>query len=326
MGGAMSYTNRWMDAAGQNPEPEPAAFTNPETREIDDEWLAAAAADEQLKAMRLWFLARYCDPAEETPYVSDAGGYIFTRGGPHDPNDVLQERFDSVVAFETIRELVEELYGEVGDEWAPTALTAEDEWEDVFVDTASGPIKRLRERLDDLATLSQLDGPPMSRILQRQLVFAAIITALETYLWEMAVYWLANDSGALARLLEGVQQHQQRIAELGGDTPENRTKLRAEIESRLNHGTVWHRWAKNRPILQLILGVDMPPHEALEHPTRVRHDISHRGGKDTDHNPVNLSTEDVESLSLTIIGFAEALQQAVDGRGLEASASEVVRV
>src|SRR5690554_3872879 len=128
----MSYTDQWIETAGQKPEPDPAAFTNPETREVDDEWLAAAAADEQIKAMRLWFLARYCDPAEETPYVSDAGGYIFTRGGPHDPSDVLQERFDFVVAFETIRELVEELYGEVGNEWAPTALTAEDEWEDVF--------------------------------------------------------------------------------------------------------------------------------------------------------------------------------------------------
>lgn len=322
----MSYTDRWIDAAGQNPEPDPAAFTNPETREVDDEWLAAARADEQIKAMRLWFLARYCDPAEETPYVSDAGGYIFTRGGPYDPDDVLQERFDSLVEFETIRELVEELYGEVGDEWAPTTLTAEDEWEDVFVDTASGPIKRLRARLDELATLSQLDGPPMSRILLRQLVYAGIITALETYLWEMAVYWLANDPDALTRILEGVQQYRQTIAELGGDTPENRIRIQVEIENRLNHSTVWHRWAKNRPILQLILGVDLQPHDRLEHPTRVRHDISHRGGKDTDHNPVDLSAEDIESLRLTVLGFAEALQQAVDGRGLEAPAGEVGRV
>lgn len=323
----MSYTDRWMDAAGQNPEPDPAAFTDPDTREVDDEWIAAASADEQTKAMRLWFLARYCDPAEETPYVSDAGGYIFTRGGPYDPSDVLQERFDSLVEFETISELVEELYVEVGDEWAPTALTAEDEWEDVFVDTASGPIKRLRERLNELATLAQFDGPPMSRILLRQLVYAAIITALETYLWEMALYWLANDPDALTRMLKGVQQHRQRIAELGGDTPENRIRIQAEIESRLNHSTVWHRWTKNRPILQLILGADLPPHDGLEHPTRVRHDISHRGGKDTDHNPVNLSAEDVESLRLTVLGFAEALQQAqaVDRRS-RASSGEVVRV
>lgn len=314
----MSYTDRWMDFAGENPEPDPAAFTNLETREVDDEWLAAAAPDEQIKAMRLWFLARYCDPVEETPYVSDAGGYIFTRGGPYDPNDVLQERFDSVVEFETIWELVEELHGEVGDEWAPTALTAEDEWEDVFVDTASGPITRLRERLDELATLAQLEGPPMSRILLRQLAYAAIITALETYLWEMAVYWLTNDPDALSRLLEGVQQHRQRLVELGGDGPENRARLQEEIVSRLNHGTVWHRWANNRSMLQLILGVDMPPHDDLEHPTRVRHDISHRGGKDTDHNPVGLSAEDVEALSLTVLGFAETVQQAVDGRGAEA--------
>lgn len=313
----MSYTDRWVELAGQNPEPDPAAFSDPDTREVDDGWLAAASADEQIKAMRLWFLARYCDPVEDTPYVSDAGGYIFTRGGPYDPGDVLQERFDSIVEFDTIWELVEELHGEVGDEWAPTSLTAEDEWEDVFVDTAAGPIRRLRERLDELATLSQFDGPPMLRILLRQLVYAAVITVLETYLWEMAAYWLENDPAAIDRVVDDQQHWRQRLAELGGDVPANRSKLRDELKARMNHHMVWHRWKKNESILRSILGVGLPPHVELEGPTRVRHDISHRGGKDTDHNPVNLLAEDVESLSLTVLGFAEAIQQAVDGRGLE---------
>lgn len=36
----MSYTDRWMDAAGQSPEPDPAAFIDPDTREVYDEWRA----------------------------------------------------------------------------------------------------------------------------------------------------------------------------------------------------------------------------------------------------------------------------------------------
>lgn len=65
----------------------------------------------------------------------------------------------------------------------------------------------------------------MSRILLRQLVYAAVITALETYLWEMAAYWLERDPGAFERLLAGQQRYQQRLAKHGGDTSENRLKL-----------------------------------------------------------------------------------------------------
>lgn len=309
----MSYTDRWMDAAGELPEPDPAAFSDPDTHEVDDDWLAKAAPEEQMKAMRLWFLARYCDPQEETPYASDAGGYLWVNGGPYDPSDVLQDRFDSMVEFDTIWKLVEEFHDEVGDEWAPTSLTAEHNWDDVFVDTASGPLTRLRERLDELRTLAGLDGPPMSRILLRQLVYAAVVTALETFLWELAAYWLESDLDSVDRLVSGQPRYSQRLENLGGDTSENRAKLCDEIHDELK-GKVWHRWEKTGPFLAQLLGVAIPSHEPLEQPTRIRHDIAHRGGKDTDHNPVNLTQEDVEALFTTVLGFAETLQASIDSR------------
>ena len=57
--------------------------------EIDDGWLRTASDDEKLTAMRSWFLTRYCDPAQETPYNGREGGYMFVHGGPYGPAEVL---------------------------------------------------------------------------------------------------------------------------------------------------------------------------------------------------------------------------------------------
>ncbi|AWH50602.1 hypothetical protein C1925_16285 [Stenotrophomonas sp. SAU14A_NAIMI4_5] len=309
----MSLTDRIIEMQSRPPEPDPAAFSDMATREVDDGWLATAPQSEQTKAMRLWFLERYCDPQTETPYNSDAGAYFFLRGGPYDPNDVLQERFDNVVSYEVIAELVDELHQEVGHEWAPTELTAEDEWDDVFVDRPDGPIQRLEERLVELRTMTELQGLPMTRILLRQLVYAAVITTLETFLWEQAAYWLERDAAALGRLIQQHPQTQQRISQLGGDSEGNRATIAAELTQGLK-AKVWHRWEKNGPFLGHLLGITMPSHAALEAPTKIRHDIAHRGGKDTEHNPHNISQASVDELIAVVTSYAQEVQAAINGR------------
>ncbi|MBV6808167.1 hypothetical protein [Xanthomonas euvesicatoria] len=306
----MSLTDRIIEMQSRPPEPDPAAFSDMATREVDDGWLATAPPSEQTKAMRLWFLERYCDPQIETPYNSDAGAYFFLRGGPHDPNDVLQERFDDVVTYEVIAELVNELYQEVGREWAPTDLTSEDEWDDVFIDRPEGPIERLEQRLAELRTMTELHGLPMTRILLRQLVYAAVITTLETFLWEQAAFWLEEDASALPRLIERDAQTQQRLAQLGGDTEGNRATISEEITQGLKM-KVWHRWERNGRFLGHLLDISMPSHAALEVPTKTRHDIAHRGGKDAEHNPHNISQADVDELIAVVTSYAQEVQGGV---------------
>jgi hypothetical protein len=152
----------------------------------------------------------------------------------------------------------------------------------------------------------------MSRFLLRQLAYAAVITALETYLWELAAYWWENDAEALDRVMAHQPHHRQRLENLGGDNAENRETLRQEIFK----AKVWHRWEKNEPFLSRVVNVPLPPHAALVEPTRIRHDIAHRGGKDLEHNPVNISAEDLEALMGHVLTFAEKLQASVDGRGV----------
>lgn len=110
--------------------------------DLQDRWLSTAAKDDQLTAMREWFLARYCDPAHETSYNGSEGGYQFIHGGPYDPADILPRRFSRIVDDNIIQEVIDELHSEVGDKWAPVhhvpqSESAEDH--DVSVDERHDP-------------------------------------------------------------------------------------------------------------------------------------------------------------------------------------------
>lgn len=91
----MSLSKRMMGLDDELPEVDSEAFSDLDTCEVDDDWLRAADPDQQSAAMRHWLMARYCDPANAPPYSSEVG-YIYTRGGPRHPRDVLMERFEGL--------------------------------------------------------------------------------------------------------------------------------------------------------------------------------------------------------------------------------------
>lgn len=45
----------------------------------------------QKEIMKQWFLKRYCDPIENTPYDSGEGGYQYIFGGPFDALAALSD-------------------------------------------------------------------------------------------------------------------------------------------------------------------------------------------------------------------------------------------
>ncbi len=87
--------------------PKAAFVAGSDPVEVDDDWLAKAENEDQVRAMRAWFLARYEDPALETPYNSREGGYLYIHGGPFEPGDVLNHRFASIASQDSIDDLVD---------------------------------------------------------------------------------------------------------------------------------------------------------------------------------------------------------------------------
>jgi hypothetical protein len=75
--------------------------------------------EKQLAYMRFWFFSNFEDPAQETPYNSEEGGYLFVWGGPYDAREQLSAEFGDFVPDDRIDQAAEEVEGEGISDWAP---------------------------------------------------------------------------------------------------------------------------------------------------------------------------------------------------------------
>src|ERR1019366_5514473 len=66
-------------------------------RGITPSQLKRAGRARQKEYMRYWFYRNFEDPANETPYNSEEGGYLFIWGGPYDAREELYAEFEKLV-------------------------------------------------------------------------------------------------------------------------------------------------------------------------------------------------------------------------------------
>lgn len=278
--------------------------------EPDDDWLASAPQYLQIAAMRRWFLDRYEDPANETPWDGEDKEYVFVWGGPYDPNVEIQDRFGGIVDFETMRELIEDLWRDVGDKWAPIQHEGVDYVDYVshlVVIDRSDPIRFLEERIAEIFAVleaSALDGA--NRRLLHQMAHSSLIAALEAYLADTVSYWVDKDERALRRFVSTNKDFQARsltVAELF----ERLEKISGEVKTYLAD-FVWHRLDKVKPMLTSGLEIKVPEIGNLMKEVIIRHDIVHRAGRQTDGSLVDLATEDLSRVRDSIHQFSMEIE------------------
>lgn len=73
----------------------------------------------QLEYLLAWFHRHYEDPAQETPYNSEEGGYLYIWGGPYDAREELDAEFGSFVSEQVIEEAVQDIESDGLTDWAP---------------------------------------------------------------------------------------------------------------------------------------------------------------------------------------------------------------
>jgi hypothetical protein len=84
----------------------------------------AAAA----KLMCKWFRCNFEDPAEDTPYDSEEGGYVFIWGGPCDAREELEAAFGQVASDKAIADAVNEIEQDgCGWAWVPSQSRMQEE-------------------------------------------------------------------------------------------------------------------------------------------------------------------------------------------------------
>jgi len=283
-----------------------------------DHWLRTADKDEQLIAMRAWFLARHCDPANETPYDGHEGGYVFIHGGPYDPADVIPGRFDGIVDDDIIQEVVDEMHAEHGDQWAPVHYGPPDEYDDdygVFVEERNEPFRKLCDRLEQSLEVLNLEGDTLARLLAQKFVFVSVITAFESFLWETVVYWVDHNEAAVTNIVTRIEAFKNRPMKLG-EIFQKYASLKDDIKGHLQN-LVWHNWRSVKPLFTLGLGIEIPSFEPFSASLVKRHDIIHRSGFTKNGWPITVDTMEIRALCEQVRVFAFAVDEALDKRNRE---------
>ncbi|MGV8990648.1 MAG: hypothetical protein ACOH1Q_04500 [Thiobacillus sp.] len=282
--------------------------------EPNDEWLRSAQSSLQVEAMRRWFYSHYEDPAIQTPYISSEGGYIFVWGGPYDPNDVIQDRFGSVVEYKVMEELIHDLWDEVGDEWASVDHEV-DEYDDalsMLIVDRTDPYRMLTDRLTQIKEVLTVTGTPQAIQLTTQLAHGAAITALESYLWDTVGYWVANDSETLRSFVATNKDFQAQNLKLA-NIFERLDGIKAEVETYLRD-LVWHRLDKVKPMVEHAIKINFPEINDLMREVLVRHDIVHRGSRNKDGESVTVTATEVGDLVTSVGAFALAIEGELERR------------
>lgn len=286
----------------------------------DDHWLRRAEPDDQLIAMKEWFLAHYCDPAKRTPYNSREGGYQFIHGGPHDPAEELPDRFSGIVHDNLIEQIVNEMHAEVGDEWAPLHEDPPDDYDERYaldIVAVSEPLRRLRERLQQAQAVLTLVGNPEAKALAEKLVFGATIGALEAFLYETANYWIDTDEVALRDCVTKLPEFRDQQIKLG-DLYVRHAGLKDYVKGYLQN-LVWHRWEKVGPLFKHARDVRLPTLKVFDAALLKRHDIVHRSGHDKDGAPTEITTEEIRELCSKIEAFAVEVDDLLEKRKIRLS-------
>lgn len=117
------------------------------------EWAMALTRGALVKLLVEWFHCLYEDPANETPYNTREGGYLYIKGGPYDAEEELRDSFEGVVPEDALIAAVEEIQSEGLFDWAPSPQhqASVDFYEDAIADDYPPDDEDSFEQLSEIA-------------------------------------------------------------------------------------------------------------------------------------------------------------------------------
>lgn len=273
---------------------------------VSERDLARLPPDEQREVMEDWFRERYEDPDNRTPYDSEDGDYVWIWGGPFDAREVLSEEFENVVPESFIDGLASDLDAECP-EWAP--IESDNDYDHDLLEVVTtnvSSISTLRESLNVVGGLCKVETDLKGAL--HRLLYANVISALETYLSDTFVNAVLADDSALRRFIETTPEFKKTsiaYSEIFSAVDGARERAKHHLLS-----LVWHNIAKVQPMYRESLRVDMGDGLAEVAKAIVkRHDIVHRSGRDREGNPVLVSANEVLGLIQAVENLAAKIEE-----------------
>lgn len=272
--------------------------------------LQAADDETQTEVLRNWFYERYEDPAENTPHDSSEGGYVYLWGGPYDAMDILSDNFCEIVRESVIEELVNEL-GDLSAEWA-SKPSAED-FDDYVAETIildSRFHQNFQTAISYIKMLLESNVVVFAEHRFLRLLFANVITALETYLFDAFINTVMSDEKYVRELVKNDKYFKDKKLSLKKLIEKYDSILDPAKEYLLNIS--WHNLTRAKDLYENALGITFPKDLGeLIQAVLTRHDIIHRNGKTPDGNEVNVNKEDVQKLMASVRAFVAEIDKQI---------------
>ncbi|HYR21475.1 MAG TPA: hypothetical protein VEP30_00945 [Chthoniobacterales bacterium] len=293
-------------------------YLDPESgRDLTAEELAKLPPEEQKRIIKHWFLEHYENPAENTPYESAEGGYIYIWGGPHEADEVLWSEFCDIIPENFLLEIAEELEEECGtDEWA--SIPGPEDFDLSYL------VSDFYPRFENgVETLRRLLGQEIDENDQASffaLLYVNAITLLEAYLSDVFISLVVKHQSLLRKFVESDSVFKA-LKITTADIFRQMESIPVRVKNHL-YVLPFHRLEKVQKMYSAVLGITFPPSmiEILK-AVQVRHDIVHRNGLTKDGALIILPRADVENLLIHVEQFVSQVDREVRelAHGLAAS-------
>jgi len=237
---------------GAGPETPEREFELPKGGSITVSNLQRAEHDTQIAVMRHWFYANYEDPVENTPYESAEGGYQYIWGGPYDPREELEGEFGGIVSDEVIEELAEKLSA-ITPYWSGNS-DADDssrQFDEYLFRLSADSSAHAGAFTNSTLNIKRLLGATIGaadRQLFLRLLYANVITTLETYLSDKFISSISADRTLLRKLVETTPDFQSRKISLS-DVFKASEEINQQVKTYLSE-VVWHRLDRLIPMFR----------------------------------------------------------------------------
>ena len=275
---------------------------------ISKDYLHKSESDFQKEVMREWFFQNYEDPAENTPYESSEGGYLYIWGGPYDAREALSDEFRELVPEELIENLADELEAQSPD-WSgkPSA----ESFNDYSLSVISSNTEFHATLLEDLLEIEKLVDVDLDHSYQRFLLLlhVNIVTVLEVFLSDAFLNTAIKNQNYLRKFVERNSDFGKKKLKLNRIF-ERMEGLETEIRDYLLN-IVWHNLAKIKPMYEDAFDIVFPADliKPLFAAIAIRHHIVHRNGKTREGKEIELSRGDVRQLIGDVRRFAKYVDE-----------------
>lgn len=266
------------------------------------------STDEFKKAvLKEWYLLEYKPATQKAKSDKHSLDTIYTSA------DILSDEFSDFLEISLITEVANSLDADFKiQEWLKRPN--DEDIDEYYIDTEY--YGNFQESIKDLKVLVRHSGDLKENLHKslNRMLYANIITAMESYLSDAFINTVISNEKYIRRLVETTPDLRDRRLNLG-EIFQRLDALNQEIQEYLTGKFVWHRLEKVTRMYQSTLEIVFPDKlDLLINAVINRHSLIHRNGKTIEGKSLVISNRDIAELLKEVESFVSIIDQQLKSK------------